>query len=117
MTGLPKAARLRKRRDFLKVQERGAKLSSELVTAMVLSQGQAAGPTRVGFTVSGKVGNAVVRNRVRRRLRELVRGRKARWPAGLDVVLVAKPPASEAPFEALERSVARLDQELRRRFS
>ncbi len=116
MTGLPKAARLRRRRDFLKVQDRGAKLSSELVTAMVLSPGPSVGPARVGFTVSSKVGNAVERNLVRRRLRELVRERRARWRAGLEVVLVAKPSANGASFAALTRSVERLDAELKRRF-
>lgn len=116
MTGLPKATRLRRRREFLKVQERGAKLSSELVTAMVLTGAPPGSPARVGFTVSSKVGNAVQRNLVRRRLRELVRERRPSWRAGLDVVLVAKPAANGASFAALTRSVDRLDAELRRRF-
>jgi ribonuclease P protein component len=60
--------------------------------------------TRVGLTVSSKVGNAVVRARIRRRLRELFRKRRAQLPAGLDLVLIARPGAAQRDFDALGRS-------------
>jgi ribonuclease P protein component len=57
---------------------------------------------RVGFTVSKKVGNAVVRNRVRRRLREVVRlSPPARMIAGFDYVLVGRRRALEISFDRL----------------
>ena len=54
--------------------------------------------TRVGITVSSRVGNAVVRNRVRRRLREALRARSARLSAGHDVLLMARPASARATW-------------------
>ena len=60
------------------------------------------GPARVGFTVSKKVGNAVERNRVRRRLREMVRLSAPRLlPAGRDYVLIGRRAALDLSFERL----------------
>ncbi|MEL7603765.1 MAG: ribonuclease P protein component, partial [Bacillota bacterium] len=50
---------------------------------------------QLGITVSTKIGNAVCRNRVRRRLREIYRLNEARLPRGLDMVLVAR---QKSPF-------------------
>jgi ribonuclease P protein component len=57
--------------------------------------------TRVGITVSGRVGNSVVRNRVRRRLREAVRVRLHRLPSGTDLVITARPASGEASWAEL----------------
>jgi ribonuclease P protein component len=66
-----------------------------------------AGPPRVGFTVSKKVGNAVERNRVRRRLREIVRLSDAgRLRAGSDYVLVGRRAALHLPFARLSEDFA-----------
>ncbi len=59
---------------------------------------------KVGFSVSKKVGNAVVRNKVRRRLRECFRPLMGDVKTGLYVV-VARPAAAEAAFDALEKDV------------
>ena len=60
------------------------------------------GPVRVGFTVSKKVGNAVERNRVRRRLREIVRhSEKDRMQSGHDYVLVGRRAALTLPFDRI----------------
>jgi ribonuclease P protein component len=57
------------------------------------------GPARFGFTVSKKVGNAVERNRVRRRLREIVRlSAASRLRAGHDYVLIGRRAALNLPF-------------------
>ena len=57
------------------------------------------GPVRVGFTVSKKVGNAVERNRVRRRLRDVVRRSPAdRMRRGHDYVLIGRRAALKVPF-------------------
>jgi ribonuclease P protein component len=63
---------------------------------------------RLGITVSKKVGGAVVRNRVRRRLREAVRLRLPQWRTGFDLVLVARTAAAEASFEALGTAIDEL---------
>jgi ribonuclease P protein component len=69
------------------------------------------GVTRFGITVSGRVGNAVVRNKVRRRLREALRTRLYRLTPGIDLVLTARPAAARATWPELN---AALDQVLRR---
>ncbi|HEU0240828.1 MAG TPA: ribonuclease P protein component [Micromonosporaceae bacterium] len=58
-------------------------------------------PSRAGFVVSRAVGGAVVRNRVRRRLRHLIRPRLAALPAGTDIVVRALPLAATQPYESL----------------
>lgn len=79
------------------------------VTAFVLQSRRRAdeGPVRVGFTVSRKVGNAVERNRVRRRLREVVRlSDTERFQAGNDYVLIGRRAALELPFARLVEDFA-----------
>jgi ribonuclease P protein component len=102
--------RLTRRADFLAAAA-GAKAP---VQAFVLQarDRRDAKPARVGFTVTRKVGNAVVRNRVRRRLREAVRlsaGRGMR--TGFDYVLIGRQPALSVTFD---RMVQDLDGALRR---
>ncbi len=62
--------------------------------------------SRYGFSISKRVGTAVVRNRVRRRLREIMR--LAPVKPGWDLVLIARPAAASARFDELEKSVAGL---------
>ena len=66
------------------------------------------GKNRVGFTVSKKLGHAVVRNRVRRRLREVYRLNEEKFAPGWDIVVVARSRAVDAPFAALTRSYLNL---------
>ena len=63
--------------------------------------------TRVGITVSSRVGNAVVRNRIKRWIREHVRRRRAALPAG-DLVVVAKASAATIAHPVLDRDLERL---------
>ena len=89
--------RLRQRADFLAAAT-GIKVPA---TAFVLQARKRAddGPMRLGFTVSKKVGNAIERNRVRRRLREIVRLSGARrMLSGHDYVLVGRRAALKTPF-------------------
>ena len=62
------------------------------------------GENRVGITVSKKLGHAVVRNRTRRRLREIYRLNEEKFCPGWDIVVVARTRAVEAPFEKLTAS-------------
>ncbi len=112
----PKSARLRQRREFLVVQDTGLKVSADCVLALVKRRGGAETETRVGLTVSSKVGNAVVRNRVRRRLRQLVRTRRHELPKGLDMVLIARNSAATAEWPAFVRAFDRVTVELKKRF-
>ena len=64
--------------------------------------------SRLGFTVSTKLGHAVVRNRVRRRLREIYRLVEPALKPGYDIVIVARSAAVEADFALLERNLRQL---------
>jgi len=62
------------------------------------------GGNRVGITVSKKLGHAVVRNRVRRRFREVYRLNEEKFLPGWDIVVVARSRAVDAPFSVLSKS-------------
>ncbi len=112
--GFPKALRLLRRHEFLQVQEGGQKLTADCLLALVKKNGRAY--TRLGLTVSSKVGNAVVRVRLRRLLRELFRKRRRQWPAGLDVVLVVRSSAKEVAFTEMARAFDSVTRKLQRQF-
>ena len=109
----PKSLRIRKRSEYLLVQEGGRKLStpSFLVFVRSAESGLAAAgpaPARVGITVTRKVGGAVVRNRIKRLVREAVRRHKMWFPAGREVVVVAKHPAAELGYADVRRELETL---------
>jgi len=110
----PKSARLRRRREFLAVQGRGTKAQGQHLTA--LAQAGRKG-LRVGLTVSTKVGNSVVRSKVKRRLREACRKNRALLPEGADVVLIARPGCDEVSVEAWRRDLERVGRALKAKLS
>ncbi len=83
-----KEDRLLVRRDFLRVQHGGRKVSSPHLVAL-FSPGRTP-RRRMGLVVSTKVGNAVERNRVKRWLREVFRKERGRLPERLDFVIIAR---------------------------
>lgn len=99
-------ARLKKRAEFLAVR-RGEKRRGRLFLLEVRDRGDDEAP-RLGITVTRKVGNAVVRNRVRRRLREACRLHAAHDMApGRDYVIVARRQVLDAPFQLLKDELSR----------
>ena len=68
---------------------------------------------RVGITTGKKLGGAVVRNRVRRRLREVYRLSEEKFRPGWDIVVVARSKAIDAPFPELQRAYLQLAGKLR----
>jgi ribonuclease P protein component len=102
---LPAWRRLRATRDFSRVERQGARASGAHVAVTVRP-----GPGRLGFVVSKKVDTrASERNRVKRRLREILRREKERFlrrPGGsVDVVVTARDSAKALDFEALREDV------------
>ena len=85
----PKAARLRRRAEFLRVQRAGER--SNIRHFVLIAAPGRADRARLGITVSSRVGNAVVRNRVKRLVRELFRTRSLHREGANDVVVIAKP--------------------------
>ena len=67
---------------------------------------------RLGFTVSTKLGHAVVRNRTRRRLREIYRLHEEQIVPGMDIVVVARVRAAQSTYRQLEVSFLRLAEKL-----
>ena len=100
-----RARRVRSSRDFQRVRRRGRSVSGQRITLGYAHREQREMPTRAGFSVSKRVGGAVERNRVKRRLREAVRKLLSAVPHGWDVILTAKPPAAQASYEALADEV------------
>jgi len=97
----PKTARLRQTKDFAKVREHGKTSQSRLIRIGLLRTA-ADQPAKVGIITSRRVGGAVVRNKVRRRLREILKTCISQIPAGLLVVIIAKSTAAEVPFKQLQ---------------
>ena len=90
---ITKEMRLRKRAEFVAIQQSGQKLHGRHVLALARQRSNAELPGRLGITVTKKVGNAVVRNRIRRLVREWMRLHG--WvPVGWDLVVVAKDSAA-----------------------
>lgn len=101
--------RLRRRADFLRVAQGQRAPSGGLLLQARAREDDPAAPARVGFTCSRKLGNAVTRNRARRRLRALARALLAGGARpGWDYVLVGRPGETVArPFAALADDLAR----------
>ena len=98
--------RLKQRADFLATAT-GRKVPAGPFVVQA-RQRQDDGPVRVGFTVSKRVGNSVIRNRVRRRLREIVRlGGGAAMLTGHDYVLVGRRDALTMPFDKMTDELSR----------
>ena len=108
---LPSAARLRRRREFLLVQQRGRKLYSGEVIVLALDSGGAR--PRIGITVSSKVANAVGRNRVKRWVREAFRAVRADLPP-VELVVIARKGATEMGLDGARRALLSAAEKLRR---
>jgi ribonuclease P protein component len=103
---LPAANRLTSSAGFDAAVRGGRRCGSRTVV-LHLAPGEAAGPVRVGMVVSRAVGGAVVRNRVRRRLRHLVREHLTEVAPTSQVVVRALPASAAASYDDLDRDVAR----------
>ncbi|ATN32783.1 ribonuclease P protein component [Rhizobium sp. ACO-34A] len=98
--------RLKSRPQFLAVRA-GEKRKGRLFLLEVLDRNEPDAPARVGFTVTKKHGNAVERNRMRRRLKEAVRLNAAfAMQPGHDYVVVARRDVLDAPFQQLAAQLA-----------
>lgn len=98
---LRRAQRLRSSRDIGRAQRRGRRVGGQFVTLTCVRQAGESAPARVGVVAGKRVGGAVVRNRVKRRLREALRRELPRVAAGWDLVCGARPPAAEVSYAEL----------------
>ena len=100
---LDRVRRIRRRSEFLVVQRRGMKLQSAHLVLLMHARPARNGEARLGVVVTKKVGNAVVRNRLKRVCRELFRLARPILPANLDLVLIPKLSLASADFAALQQ--------------
>jgi ribonuclease P protein component len=98
--------RLRDDEQFRRVRSEGRSWSHLLLVLCSLPNGL--DYSRFGFSVSKRVGKAVVRNRVKRLLREAARARQALVEPGYDVVFVAREPIGDADYPQVDRAVEQL---------
>lgn len=88
--------------EFQRIAKQGRKWSGAAFIMQALKTEDNTAPFRIGFTVSRRVGNAVQRNRAKRRLREMVRlFLKEKNPQACDLVLIAKVSAGTMDFAAM----------------
>jgi len=107
--GFPKSARILRTSDFRKAYNQGSRIAGPYFAAFCLRipRTEKEGP-RLGFTVPRAFGKAVMRNRVKRRLREAIRVRLHEIPPEWDIVINPRRAALQAPVEELRREVDRL---------
>ena len=87
---------LSRSRDFQAVYRHGRAVSSRVLVLYAFPREEETGPARLGIAVPKQVGNAVTRNRIKRRLREGWRAVAAELPAGRDYVLIVRPGLPDA---------------------
>jgi len=102
----PKSSRILKRADFRRVYDEGQRRNGP--TFAVFHRPNGLAETRLGITVPTRVGGAVVRNRIKRRLREVFRLIRHKFPPGWDIVMNPRSSAGRIPIGALEKEMVRL---------
>ena len=103
---MEKRYRLRDNERFRRVRKEGRSWSNALLVLCVLPNGL--DHSRFGFSVSKRVGKAVVRNRAKRLLREAARLRQDMIPPGQDLVFVARSPIKDADLRELDLAVEKV---------
>ena len=105
--------RLRKRWQFQKVQQRGSRKRASCFLVLYLPSAEK--QSRIGITVSKKVGNAVVRNRVKRWIREAARMEYSLLKGIWDIVVIAYPQAKSSSIDQIKLDIRVVFQYLSRK--
>jgi ribonuclease P protein component len=95
--GLPKAARLLKRPEFLRMRSARHQSTAWVGDFKVVCAPNGLGINRLGVTATRKSGDSVRRNRLKREAREFFRLRQPSWPQGLDILFLARPGERKFP--------------------
>jgi ribonuclease P protein component len=97
---------LRRKGDFAALQRSSKSKMHPLLVARFVPNGS--GVTRFGLSTGKRLGGAVVRNRVRRRLRAAIATHEADLAPGWDVLIVARPPSAQAAYAELDQALQRV---------
>ena len=103
----PKARRLARASEYARVKRHGVTRRGKLLMLSALSV-ENSGLCRAGFVTSRHLGSAVVRNRIRRRLREIVRQHQQQLRSDVWIVVIARSDAANATYHGLEHEWLRL---------
>ena len=98
--------RVREDRRFRQIRQAGRSFSTDMLVLCALANDLPY--SRFGFAVNSRIGNAVTRNRIKRRLREISRLRLASIRPGWDIILIARKPIRSADYHQIETACARL---------
>jgi len=101
---------LKKNHEFKRLYNKGKSAASQCAVVYCRRNGRA--ENRLGITVSAKLGGAVQRNRIRRRLKEIYRTNEGKFSTGYDIVIVARMRSRYAGFIELQSSVLSLVKKL-----
>lgn len=109
----PKSARILRSADFRKVYDAGWRYTCPFFSAFCLATDSDSGP-RFGFTLPRALGKATVRNRIKRRMREIVRRMQPEFPPGIWMVVNPRRAAYDAPAASIRKELERLAARCRR---
>ena len=101
---------LKKNYEFRRLYKKGKSAVTPYLVLYVRQTGR--DTNRIGVTVSNKIGKAVVRNKIRRRLREIYRLREDKLCRGTDLVIVARGKSAQATYAQLERAFEKACKQL-----
>jgi ribonuclease P protein component len=101
---MEKEYRLAKREDFNKIYRYGKSVANHQFVLYYLPQPKLE-HFRLGVSVSKKIGNAIVRNRLRRMMKEIIRLKKEMMAPHFDYILIARKPCAEMDYQAMEKSI------------
>ncbi|NEW07267.1 ribonuclease P protein component [Paenibacillus sp. SYP-B3998] len=101
---MEKTYRLAKREDFNKVYRYGKSMANHQFVLYYLAQPKLE-QFRLGVSVSKKIGNAVVRNRLRRMMKEIIRLNKDNLTLHYDYILIARKPVAEMEYADMQKSI------------
>ena len=110
---LPEVNRLRQRRDFKRIYQRGKSLA--LPCFVLYWYKNPKNETRIGFSVSKKIGKAVARNHLKRRLRAIAKEQLTKFPSGYDYIFIVRTAAVTADYAALSKQLVQALQKLAQR--
>jgi len=95
------ATHVRKRAEFERIQNGGARVSTERFVLIFAAQSEPARAARLGITASRRIGGAVVRNRAKRLVRAAFRATLALFPDGIDLVVIVRRPLGDRKLAAV----------------
>jgi ribonuclease P protein component len=109
----PKGVRIRKRAEYLEIQRSGVAVHGRLLIGIALKVEDRTS-ARLGITTTKRIGSAVVRNRVRRMIREAFRRNRDVFPPSTDVIVVAKRASIDVAAAAIAEDLALLGRRVAR---